>query len=86
MDTEFVPRICRDCDPPHVDNCTKCFGYGFHKGGMIVRAGEAKELTDSVTCSECFGNHTGGWARVTLEIEAKFLNGSGDGIPIGFLS
>ncbi len=24
-------RICLECDPPHAENCTECFGWGWQK-------------------------------------------------------
>ena len=64
-------HVCTSCKPNHVDNCDRCFGFGFHKikskigGHVIISASEATAWTgDYETCKECGGTPKG---VVTME-------------------
>jgi len=54
---EVIYHVCVECDPPHVDNCRTCFGWGLKKGTMIpLSAHEVDTLTECDPCPECHGN------------------------------
>lgn len=53
-------HVCIECDPPHVDNCSQCFGWGFHVSDdpdrrRMISASEVKPDMDFEMCFECFG-------------------------------
>lgn len=63
--------ICRNCDPPHVDNCKTCFGYGMKRTGVPMDADTANiirtqydqdnaiyakaKIMQQLKCPECGG-------------------------------
>lgn len=55
-------RVCVSCSVPHVENCPKCFGWGFHLNGVPIRADEVENVNknglDFEMCFECFGEPT----------------------------
>lgn len=79
--------VCRNCNPPHVENCPECFGYGFDLKGNIVSAGRSEDMRNEMQitgkinfppCSVCYGD------IFNFDIDAFY----GDGIspePIGIL-
>jgi len=48
-------RVCKECTPPHVENCEICFGWGFHNGSPIT-AGQIESVVEFEICSECLGD------------------------------
>lgn len=52
-------RVCTSCTPPHVENCSKCFGYGLAKG-IPISAGQIEWFVETGTpfqvCDECLGD------------------------------
>lgn len=60
-------HVCRDCDPPHVDNCRTCFGWGVHRvegkeGTYPISASGFDDPTvvaKAETCPECGGTLKG---------------------------
>jgi hypothetical protein len=59
-------RVCLTCDPPHVENCRTCFGWGVypHDGKHYPISGSAMDDPDvreiAVPCPECGGTIDGG--------------------------
>lgn len=51
-------KVCVICNPPHVDNCPECFGWGLHLNGLPISASEVDSDIDFVMCPECFGEPT----------------------------
>jgi hypothetical protein len=53
-------RVCKECDPPHVENCETCFGWGLHPSGSPISYGEVEKVAQTMTefemCPECYGN------------------------------
>lgn len=37
------PRVCTECEIPHVENCSECFGWGLHPNGTPISASEAHD-------------------------------------------
>jgi hypothetical protein len=53
---EWNPRYCYSCSVPHVENCEKCFGWGFTSKGKLVIASEVESVINGISCSFCGGN------------------------------
>lgn len=52
--------VCRTCDPPHIDNCETCFGFGVYPrllAGEPVPIGAARAKDDpppdAIPCPTC---------------------------------
>ncbi len=58
---KFIPRICKKCHVEHVENCPKCFGFGFDKDGGIITAGDSldKLFLNWKECDVCRGTPKG---------------------------
>lgn len=55
-------RLCRNCNPFHVENCTTCFGFGLRKGNNVpLTASSIQRIQDDdwVRCDECMGTPKG---------------------------
>ena len=53
---KFVPRVCRSCPDPHVENCPRCFGWGLtHDGSPISAHAAYAGISGWKTCSVCGG-------------------------------
>lgn len=66
MENNF--RVCRDCYITHYENCPMCFGFGHWKGGRIIHALTAYEMSmdinhpkrdDAVPCPLCGSTFNG---------------------------
>lgn len=49
-------RVCITCDTPHVENCPKCFGWGFYNEVPISANEIGDHPNDYTACPECFGD------------------------------
>jgi hypothetical protein len=89
--TEF--RVCIKCDPPHVENCSNCFGFGFHENGMLIIAAEAGDSWQDdkkwISCPVCKGTPKNEHIeKMLLEIRHDFIlngNPSSEEKPTGIL-
>ena len=55
-------RLCRTCNPEHVENCSTCFGYGLRKGSNVPLTASSIQMIDVgdwVRCDECKGTPHG---------------------------
>ncbi len=55
-------RLCSNCNPEHVENCTTCFGWGLRKGSNVPLTASSIiniEGDDWVACDECKGTPKG---------------------------
>jgi hypothetical protein len=65
--------ICYSCDPPHVDNCPRCFGYGLTGKMAPIAAREVfgfvRGRTHYLICPVCGGTPTNKHIQRHGEIE-----------------
>mgnify|MGYP001558508477 CR=1 FL=1 len=57
-------RICMTCQPPHVENCETCYGFGltmrfYEKTPLPIRGAELDDPPAWRQCPECGGTPYG---------------------------
>lgn len=72
------PRVCYKCQPPHVENCSTCAGWGLTSTGLVfIAASEIENYTRDgwhyVACPECGGTPYNTHLLNEIEIPAERL-------------